>query len=155
MVLTSERLDDIIARGGSGDWKANSGEVSKRLYWVGAFNARRSSHREGDPEHGHAFLIGKVSHVSRVGNGRVLIHLSEYSKLEAQSPSWPRGAMNPVRYMSVHELRTLGIDLNKIPGWTAMKAEPEVRPLSIEDAKKGLALTFGVTTDSIEIIIRA
>ena len=41
------------------------------------------------------------------------------------------------------------------PGHVKKRAEADgMRPLSMADAKKGLALTFGVAQDAIEITIR-
>jgi hypothetical protein len=80
-------------------------------------------------------------------------------------PNTWKGDRNPVKYATLEEL---GIDPSKLK-WEAMpevsdKTEERlevvngksnsVRALTMSDAKKGLALTFGVAPEAVEITIR-
>jgi hypothetical protein len=76
---------------------------------------------------------------------------------------WEKGDRNPVKYV---DLESLGIDPAKLkwkpmPKAQAAKAPtsdtplaPDT-PLTIAEAKKRLAATFGVSSDAVEITIRA
>ena len=69
------------------------------------------------------------------------------------------GNRNPVSYV---ELDDLGIDPDKFEFITASDVKPEApqeadtddRPLTMAQAKQGLALTFGVPPEAVEITIR-
>jgi hypothetical protein len=75
-----------------------------------------------------------------------------------------KGDRNPVRYSSTDEV---GIDFDKLD-WKPMpdaqaeapsappsrRGNGEVQPLTMIEAKKGLAVTFGVAPKAIEITIR-
>ena len=89
---------------------------------------------------------------------RYLIQFSEYAIVNV-ADVW-KGDRNPVRY--VESLSELGIDPSTL-NWLPMPAEKEApkadspdgaTPLTIPEAKKGLALTFGVPPEAIEITIR-
>jgi hypothetical protein len=73
-----------------------------------------------------------------------------------------KGDRNPVKYST---LKKLGIDLSTLE-WAPMpeltEPAPEAKapaattgaPLTMAEAKRGLALTFGVSPEAIEITIR-
>jgi hypothetical protein len=81
-------------------------------------------------------------------------------------PNVWKGDRNPVRYSTVDEVKEWGVDISKLKWMPMPKAKPEddaetepktardIRPLSMIDAKRGLALTFGVPPEAIEITIR-
>jgi len=91
---------------------------------------------------------------------RYLIQFSEFARLNI--PEIWKGDRNPVKYDTLEEL---GIDLSTLR-WEPMPASPEstpeviplkgtdVGPLTMAEAKTGLALTFGVPPEAIEITIR-
>jgi len=121
---------------------------------------------EGHEPHGSVFLVGRISDVvpSPDYDERWLIKFSAYARI-ALPEVW-KGWRNPVRYTS---LEKLGIDpatlcfepmppVAEAQHQNEDKAVPEGRHksngLTIPEAKKGLAVTFGVNPDAIEIIIR-
>ena len=123
--------------------------------------------REGTEPQGSAFLVGKVSGVVRSSDreDRYLIRMSGYA-LASVRDVWA-GWRNPVRYTTMEDL---GIDpahleFQPMPASSdgdqpaaeaATVATGEGRdPLTIEQAKAGLATAFGVAPSQIEIIIRA
>ena len=76
---------------------------------------------------------------------------------------WEMGDRNPVKYV---DIESLGIDPAKLnwrpmPNAGAAAVSPPQTPtmtdghLTIAEAKKRLAATFGVSTDAVEITIRA
>ena len=87
---------------------------------------------------------------------RFLIELSEYVTFE-RAEVWKEGR-NPVSYKTLKEL---GIDLRglkfkpmPIPTPSAKSGAPGSAPMTIAEAKKALAATFGVSPDDVEITIR-
>jgi hypothetical protein len=133
---------------------------------------------EGPEPHHSAFLVGKISDVVPTpptpGNNesredRFLIRFSEYALVDVPNV-WVKGDRNPVKYASMEDL---GIDPAKLT-WEKM-LEPGIlpyltgdvtdgapvattptaeRPLTMAEAKRGLALNFNVPPSAIEIIIR-
>jgi hypothetical protein len=105
-----------------------------------------------------------VPTLSRNGDadGRFLIQFSEYARVNIPD-AW-QGGRNPVSYGTLEDL---GIDPSSLK-WMPMPevkesvlaAEPPapnagpVGPLTMAQAKQGLAQTFGVKPDAIEITIR-
>jgi hypothetical protein len=117
--------------------------------------------------HGTGFLLGRISGIQRSleerEEDRWVIRISEFARINYPN-LWDHGR-NPVRYASLEEL---GIDPS-ILKWEPMpqpvdgiQAASEafsanksaIRPLSMAEAKQGLALTFNVPAGAIEITIR-
>jgi hypothetical protein len=123
-------------------------------------------------EHHSAFLIGKIQEVvpctptpenSESPEKRYLIQFSEFARVKL--PNIWKGDRNPVKYTS---LETLGIDPSLLK-WESMpksirgaELQEEVgkgkklgiQPLTMAEAKRGLALMFNVAPEAIEITIR-
>ncbi len=114
-------------------------------------------------------MIGKIRDVvpctptpenNESPKNRYLIQFSEFARVTI-ADVW-KGDRNPVKYSSLAEL---GIDPSKLK-WEPMPKVDEssfappvaarygATPLTMTEAKKGLALTFGVTPEAIEITIR-
>ena len=86
-------------------------------------------------------------------------------------PNVWQGDRNPVRYSTLDEIKKLGVDIATLK-WMPMpmpeatededaevelppaRSDGKIQPLTMNDAKKGLALTFGVAPEAIEITIR-
>jgi hypothetical protein len=166
VVFTGKGLTTILSTGGSEGWKLDPQRARKCAYLVCTQNRHGREPRNAEAPHGAAFLAGKISGVEPVlgEDGRWPVRISEYAPLE-KSNVWD-GGHNPVRYA---ELQNLGIDpatldFRPIPQSFKMKGEPaemrnmasinDVRPLSLAEAKQGLAAHFGVSVNSIEITIR-
>lgn len=152
MVLTGNSLETMFKAGGSGNWVAKANRVQRCQYLV-AVRHGNSSFTQDDRPHDAAFLIGKVSGTTEVEDHRLVINFSEYAEIDIPH-AWP-GNRNPVTYTSLDQL---GIDvstLSWIPFPTERIAPPAVRPLTIEEAKRGIAQALGIAPECIEITIRA
>jgi hypothetical protein len=83
--------------------------------------------------------------------------MADYAELK-EPGIWKENVRNPVAYANLHELQIdlRGLNFKPLPkvGDETAKEIPGAKQMTITDAKKGLALTFGVNPDDIEIIIR-
>lgn len=162
-VFTGKSLDHILQDGGSQSWVVDRRKAKHYEYLVCCRSG--VDWVEGPEPHGSAFLVGRISDVvpSTETPGRSLIKISAFARVDV-GYAW-RGWRNPVRYTNFEEL---GIEPEKLtfepmPGGNAAepviakaRVEPEgwVAPLTIAEAKRGLARSFGVAEDAIEITIR-
>jgi hypothetical protein len=121
----------------------------------------------GSPEdpHGAAFLVGTIDRVVPsvlFGKRRWLVRISAYARIS--KPAVWEGLRNPVRYTT---LQALGIDpamlLFKPVPETLPGAGPAARPpisaedappLTIHEAKRGLAAGLAVSPEAIDIRVR-
>ncbi|HHJ19244.1 MAG TPA: hypothetical protein ENJ84_05385 [Gammaproteobacteria bacterium] len=156
VVFTSKDIDTIFAEGGSGDWVANKDRLAKCTYIVAVANAHSNWSKHPQEKHAHAFIIGKITGIfeSASNPGRVVIQFDEYASID--TPNAWSGQRNPVRYTDLSEL---GIDPGALD-WQPFPADKikeidATKPLTIEEAKLGLAKKLGVTPDCIEITIQA
>lgn len=150
---------------------------AKQCKWlVCTQNRHNRDHEFSDAtqEHGAAFLVGKVSGVVRSeevgedGKQRWLVTICEYALIDV--PDFWAHDRNPVRYLSSTELKAKGIELDalkfktmphspvtlsEVPNVTKRQADPTgTAPLTLAEARNGLAATFGVKPEAIEITIR-
>ena len=169
IVFTARSPERIVREGGSQSWVLNVGRAKECAYLVCAQNRHNPDHafEDATEPHGAGFLVGKISKISRsleyTDGERWHIGISEYALIE--KPELWGGWRNPVRYTS---LDALGIDPRKLkwqpmPEGAERQAPAPAAPmtsassggrLTIEDAKKALAATFGVKPEAIEITIR-
>jgi len=163
IVFTAKSIDRILQEGGTSSWRLNRLNARKCDYAICTRNAN-ADWVEGSEEHHSAFIIGKVKDVvpCPITEDRFLILFDEFALVNI--PDVWKEDRNPLRYSSLEEI---GIDPAKLD-WKPMpeveqkpepqKAEPTFgktgSPLTMAQAKEGLALTFGVSPDSIEITIR-
>lgn len=156
VVFTAKSLDSILAEGGSGVWKLDPARARKCTYVVCTQNAYNpEAYADATEPHGSAFLLGKISRIAPADD-RWRIEFGEYAAIS--EPEVWGGHRNPVRYM---DLDDLGIDLDGLewlPGpqtKTVLSSEaPAPRGLTIQEAKAGLAETYGVDVGAIEVVIR-
>jgi hypothetical protein len=156
VVFTSKTFEDIVQAGGSQYWRLKKSHAEKMKYLVCTRNAKESL---GPELHLAAFLIGRVSGIAETEvAGRYLIQISDYARIEVPE-LWGFGR-NPVHYSDLLEL---GIDMESLEfePLEIMNHPPNIppqsnriRPLSIIEAKRGLAAAFGVSVEKIEITIR-
>ena len=163
VVLTAKSIERILREGGTSSWRLDRNNARKCEYAVCTRNGY-ADWTEGPEEHHAAFLIGKVKDVvpSPDHAGRFMIQFSEYA-LVTVLEVW-KGDRNPLKYAG--SLQGLGIDASKLK-WKKMP-EPSTVPnsgaqsgpnngvaaLTMGEAKKGLAMRFGVAPEAIEITIR-
>jgi hypothetical protein len=164
VVFTRQGVETILRDGGTGRWKLRPNRVLQhRRFAVCTRNAKHPK-VEGPEAHRSAFLVGKIKDVvqSSAKPGRYWIKFSEYALVNVPDV-WKKIHRNPVKYTMIEEL---GIDPSTLE-WKPMPAakeppEPEpksdvVHPaggLTITEAKKALARTFGVAPEAIEITVR-
>ena len=161
VVLTADTVESILGQGGSGAWVINPDKANDCRYIVCCRKLNWNNRKEGI-ENRAAFLIGVVAGLrewadsaNARGQLRYVIEISEYA-LIAKPGAW--GAdRNPVAYRT---LKDLGIDLRgvkfkPVPKEAGGKSEgPSSRRMTIAEAKKALAESFGVSPDDVEITIR-
>jgi hypothetical protein len=166
VVFTARSPERIVREGGSQAWVLNPARAKLCKWLVCTQNRHNADHEFSDATepHGAAFMVAKVSGVTRrtddTPDGRWKIAISEYAHVNL-ADVWDHGR-NPVRYTTLEEL---GIDPNELDFKSMPPTSPVVQPqsvmptagsrgITIEDAKNGLALTFGVKPEAIEITIR-
>jgi hypothetical protein len=171
VVFTAKLPERILAEGGTSAWRLDPNRVSRCDFVVCTRNARAKWSR-GQEAHHSAFLVGRVSDVVRcpptpendeAPNNRYLILFNEFARVDI--PNYWEGDRNPVVYRKLEDFAidplalkweampkiVPAAELAKIPA----KNHPEaVRPLTMAEAKKGLAMTFNVPPEAIEITIR-
>jgi hypothetical protein len=167
IVFTARSPGRIIDEGGSQAWKLNPARVKSCKWLVCTQNRQHKDHNFSDATepHGTAFMIAKISSVTdrtdAPPDGRWKVTISEYARIDVQN-AWS-GDRNPVRYAS---LKSLGInpdalDFQPMSSTGAKRHEANgnavasLDGLTISEAKRMLAVTFGVKPDAIEITIRA
>lgn len=164
VVFTAKSVERILAEGGTSSWRLDRNHARQCDYAVCTRNAH-ADWVEGNEPHHTAFMVGKVKDVVPSGdNGRHLMQFSEYAIVNVPD-AW-NGGRNPVSYSSMADL---GIDPSQLD-WQPMPEGPSgserlptaplgpsdstSRGLTMAEAKAGLALTFGVRPEAIEITIR-
>lgn len=172
VLFTAKSAERIIREGGTASWRLDRNNARRCTYAVCVRNAH-ADWGDGTEQHHDAFLVGKISAVTPTiatpennesPKDRYLIVFREYARVSVPD-SWPKGYRNPVRYASLDELgidpATLKWEAMPEPTETPSAEEEQVLPagregeaLTIAQAKKGLALTFGVPPEAVEITIR-
>ena len=162
-VFTAKSRERILSEGGTSSWRLDRNNARQCTYAVCARNAH-ADWTEGPEPHHTAFLIGRIEDViPAVDEGRFLIQFSEYAPIDIPD-AW-HGGRNPVSYGS---LEKLGIDPSKLK-WAPMpkpvkpaevatgvsESKKPIGALTMAEAKTGLAKTFGVKPEQIEITVRA
>ena len=166
VVFTARSPGRIIDEGGSQAWVLNPARAKQCKWLVCTKNRHNPDHEFSDATeaHGSAFLVGKISAIIQSPEGREdrwIIEISEVARI-TEEDVWQHWR-NPVRYTSLPELgiRVDDLDFRPLPGAKAVqvKRESHAAPwppstLTIPEAKKALAATFGVKPDAVEITIR-
>lgn len=162
VVFTEVTAEEIIGQGGSGDWVLNPEKASNQKYIVCCRKSRWHNKADGVPN-GAAFLVGVIENLiprdalNKRGKHRYFVKISKFATVQVENvwDSW----RNPVIYKSLEEL---GIDPGSLkfkPAAAASEAvssatAPAPARLTIAEAKKALAVTFGVDPDDIEVTVR-
>ena len=164
IVFTARSPERIIREGGSQAWKVAPAHARQMTYVVCTQNQHHPDHNFSDATepHGSGFLVGRGLAVYRAPNeddpDRYMLGFSEYARINV--PHLWKGRL-PFRYTS---LEALGINPDNLD-WQPMPQngkEPPTEqpqpasssaPLTIQEAKRQLAATFGVKPEAIEITI--
>ena len=175
VVFTARSIERILAEGGTSAWRLDPSRARRCEYVICTRNSNakwdQGDWANGPEPHHTAFVVGRIQRVvpaiAPPENGespenRYMIQFSEFARLNV--PGIWKGDRNPVKYML---LDNLDIDFSKLE-WKAMPERDETAAvvehlpvsgaaagaLTIPEAKKGLALTFNVPPEAIEITIR-
>jgi hypothetical protein len=161
VVFTADTRDSILRRGGSGDWVVSAKKADSCKYIVCCRKPNWSNRKEGVPARA-AFLIGRVAGLlERPGSEndrdqmRYLIKMADYAVVEKPGV-WKDNVRNPVAYSTLDELQIdlRGLKFIPMPAGAGTNESPGANHMTIAEAKKGLAATFGVSPEDIEITIR-
>jgi len=169
VVFTAKCIERILGEGGTSSWRLDRKHARRCKFAVCTRNAN-ADWVEGPEAHHSAFLVGKIRDVvpcsptpenNESEQKRYLIQFSEFARVNI--PNIWKGDRNPIKYASLEEL---GIDASTLR-WEAMPPAshsseclmPQSRataaqPLTMAQARKGLALAFNVAPEAIEITIR-
>lgn len=158
VVYTDVRSDEIIREGGLGDWVLDPERASACKFLVCCRKERWSNVDEGVPKRA-AFLIGRIKKfapkaANSRGQRRFFIEISDYV-LTKKTDVW-QDWRNPVRYDSLKRLgfSQAALKFQSVP--VRSKRQPsKAAPMTIEQAKKALADSLGISPDQIEITIRS
>lgn len=160
VVLTGKPKQRLFSEGGTSHWALTPATVRSFEYVVCV--------RHGSPDydpgpgarpeaHGEAFLVGKIADVvftyRENDRDRYMVTFSEIA--EVSVPDFWDHSRNPVRYMDVSEIKTRGIDFDKLQFKPFAPPATAATPMTIPAAKEALSAALGVPVDRIEIIIRA
>jgi hypothetical protein len=173
VVFTAKSIERILREGGTSAWRLDRNHARRCPYAVCTRNAH-ADWVEGPEAHHAAFIVGKISDVvpckptpenDEAPENRYLIEFSEFARVNV--PNVWAGERNPIKYRSADDL---GIDFSTLK-WepmpkpadapapvvatpSAANLKPSVGSLTMAEAKQGLALTFNVPPEAIEITIR-
>ncbi|GGF24196.1 hypothetical protein GCM10011321_14450 [Youhaiella tibetensis] len=160
-IFTGKATPVVLEVGGSQSWVLDQRKARSNKYAVLYFNEHAPWSTKGYTAHRAAFFVGRISDVvqSEEAPDRFTVMFDQYAELK-NAGEWG-GWRNPIRYTTLEDL---GIDESKLefkpmPEPTATPSPEALSPptpqgLTIAAAKAGLAATFGVSPDAIEIIIK-
>jgi hypothetical protein len=183
-VYTCRGKDRIIREGGSQAWRIDMSKASKRKYLVCVQNRNQTwgqATAEHQSAFLIARISSVTKSTEKNAGDRSIIKISEFADITVPN-SWD-GNRNPVAYTKLSDYGIHTFDNLEELNWTRLGAtfnlgdvEPEempgddyvaatidappspatdeISPLSIGDAKRGLALKFGVSVEQIDITIR-
>lgn len=169
-VLTARGINEILSTGGSQAWRLDASHAAKHEYLVCVQNSKADWGTQ-EAKHHHAFMVGRISVVSRAPENphRWIINIDSYAEIDL--PEQWDGNRNPVSYRNLEDI---GIEPGKLEFKAVPKLSPtnviigkagdeyeeveeeqeSVKPLTLKEAKAGLALYFGVNEENIQITIQ-
>jgi hypothetical protein len=162
-VLTGRGIETMLAEGGSQAWTIDANRARDCEYVVCIQNHKQDyfDPKQLSAPHHTAFLVGKLACITAAdpdcddkGNRKKLV-FSEFAEIDFPD-SWP-GNRNPVFYSALEDMNIDVAKLNFQPmpiQEPAVPAADKPQPLTIPQAKAGLALNFGIAPADIDIVIR-
>lgn len=149
LTFTTHDLPFIQTHGCDESWVLNTARAGTCQYLV-------CCHSQGASK-GSAFCIGLISRLrpvpTKTGKERYAIHISAYAQVDI--PGVWQGWRNPVRYtaLTALDIDPEALQFQPLP-IAPISPEGDIPPLSIQQAKAGLAKKFNLSPDQIEIIIK-
>ena len=165
-VFTARGIARILSEGGSQAWALDAQRAAGCEYLVCVQNRGfPDDWGQASAPHKDAFLVGKISKVLPSTEDpdvtdRSIIMISAYAEISIPH-AWP-GNRNPVRYTTLDEM---GIDVDALNFKPMPKMDPPAKKepssttlatkagLTLEEAKAGIALRFGITPEQVQITI--
>lgn len=163
VIYSRDQPKSVIKANGSGSWRINVEKWAGVIDWLILTNKIGNSRR--------VTLVGKVvgfePDTGGKNPGRYSVKIGAYALMDDPSLTFSSDSTNPVQFRNAAEV--LGSD----PRALKMIPTPEqtlrqsyespvgatmrtlAKPLTIAQAKEGLAVSFGVSIDQVEITIRA
>lgn len=173
VVFTAKGAVHIESEGGTASWALSPRSMRECQYAICTRNTDPTKVRDfGDQSavpHGTAFLVGKVTGLEEVAdrNGRRRYRVLMSEVADVLIPNFWDGSRVPTRYLSRVEAEGRGINFDSLnfrpinrasasdsASTLPISAAASLPGFSINEAKVGLALRFGVSTDEIDIVIR-
>lgn len=169
VVFTDAKTETILAQRGSSGWLLNPTRASQAKYLVCCRKSHWSNMEDPAPN-GAAFLVahiksiqaGEIKHspTKKRGQQRYFIEISDFAAISKEKV-WKEWR-NPVRYEALDKLgiNVRSLKFSSLPAAGAKSARSgqaahtPPRSLTIAEAKKALAASFGVSPDDVEIHIR-
>ena len=161
IVFTKHRPESVIAANGSGSWRINVEKWDGAIDWLILTNKVGSSRQ--------ITLVGRVAgfepDTGGKNPGRYAVKIDAYALMDDPGLTFASTSTNPVQFRKGADV--LGLDPNSLElspvGEQKVRQSYEAResttisakPLSIAEAKKRLAVSFGISPDQVEITIRA
>jgi hypothetical protein len=161
IVFTEESRQSILDAGSSGGWVLDPKNAGRHEFLVCCRRANWRN-RPDEIEHRAAFLVGRIASLTKIessqdeskrNQARYRIQISEYAEIELKDV-WLKEHRNPVLY---NTLKQLGIEPRKLKFKPVPPPLPAAGPggkMTIAEAKKALAASFGVKPEDVEITIR-
>lgn len=155
-VFTAKDPDELLRQGGSGPWVGAEARVKAQKYLV---CVRKT--KPGSTDHGTLFMVSRIKGVvehgyDKRGQQRWFFQFGDYALIDVKTHwAW----RNPVKYTTLGALEINIQQLKFRAGPTeiqlpAVTNASVARPLTIAEAKAGLAAKFGISPDAIDIIIK-
>jgi hypothetical protein len=162
-VFTSRTIERMCAEGGSQAWTFSAVNARTCHWLICVWNARGAYAESGAAHlaHREAFLIAPIDSIdpSPQEPERWIARFHEYARISIPN-AW-NGQRLPFRYLTLGDFGIAPENLRFVPtgpvvngGAAVPSVRPTVMPISIESAKLGLAATFNVPPEAIEITIR-
>jgi hypothetical protein len=162
VVFTEESKQSILDVGCSGDWVLDPKNAGRHEYLVCCRRPSWKNRTEGTAPRS-AFLVGRIAGLAKIegsqdenkrNQARYRINISEYAEVDVAN-AWRKDLRNPVLYDTLKNFR---IDARKLKFKPVALLPPAAGPgdgrMTISEAKKALAASFGVKPEDVEIIIR-
>jgi hypothetical protein len=159
MIFTAKSVKEMLRVGGTQSWVLDPVRAKQCEYAVLCRNAH-TDWGDGREPHGVAFMVGHIADVvpSTETRGRWLVKFDKYVVVDVPG-AW-KGWRNPVRYGNALPFSVEDLPFEPMPEPTdtvtvgALGSANTSKGLTIDEAKLGLAATFGVPPEAVEITIR-
>jgi hypothetical protein len=138
VTFTARNRDRVLQDGGSQSWRLDADRASRCEFLVCTQNRNNAGFGSPSVEHGHAFLIGRISGVvpSAERPDRWLIKIGDFIACDLPNIWAKSGHLRyPVWYTTLEDL---GIDLGTLPPFQPLPLPPRDRGAGMAEAARTL-----------------